>query len=290
MAITGGRRDRNARIRRRMLVNFGPQAPLRETGFTTNVSVRGLGLTSSMVHPPGTRLTLQVQLPDGSSANVVGTVAWAQRGSRSLNLASQMGIRVLEADAAFRNYVEAVWRDPNSQVVAPPAPPPVMRPGQATPPPASPLRALRNFQEPGVVVPPPVLMPAPPPPPAGTGPAAILGAPSGMPNAVPRLPRFARQLPAWFGVGDSYAHNGETNDLSLSGFSISARAAANRGTKLAFRIETPREHEALVKVQVAWSIRGGGEVPSRLGLQIIEKDRAYELMVEDLAKDDASKS
>lgn len=288
MTSAGAKRDRNARIRRRMLVVFGPTPPYRETGFTTNVSIRGLGVTSNVAHPPGTRLTFQLQLPDGTGTTVSGVVAWASRGSRSLNLPSSMGIRLLETDAAFREYVDGPGvAEPVLRPVAPIVPP-VLVPGVVAP-----AGAVAQFRSLGNA---PVLTPIVPPPPVMTAPAPVdsklsdvvleqlvASKPEHMPNAVARLPRFEKVLPTWFGVGDSYAYQAETNDVSAGGFAITARAAAMRGAKLKFRIETPRQHDAFVRAEVAWSVRGGGDQPSRLGLRILDGDRAYELMLQDLA-------
>jgi hypothetical protein len=103
------RRQRSPRVRRQLKVRFGTGSP-DALGATTNLSATGLKITAAEIHPEGTRLRLEVRLPNGGVARVRGHVAWARaRPAGILGAKGAMGVQVVDADEAFGEYVQ---RDP----------------------------------------------------------------------------------------------------------------------------------------------------------------------------------
>ncbi len=101
----GSRVARTQRIKKRIAVRYGPAYPLLGTGFTTNVSPRGLAMSASSVFKPGTTLVLELRLPGEDLIRVGGVVAWALRGAPAMGLPSTLGVEITGADESFFRFL-----------------------------------------------------------------------------------------------------------------------------------------------------------------------------------------
>lgn len=99
------RKTRRTRSRQRLAVRFGLSEPLRNGGYTTNLSSTGIAVAAPVVASPGTQLTLSLQLPGGGSSELLGTVVWSLKGSTSIGLNGAMGIRLDRTDAAYESLL-----------------------------------------------------------------------------------------------------------------------------------------------------------------------------------------
>jgi hypothetical protein len=103
---------RPQRYRRRLPVAFGPTTSPVHSGFTTNLSATGFGVTSNNVHPRGTKLFLTLTMPTGELVKSQGEVAWARRGQSVLNTRGSMGVRISSADEGYFRYLLAAAKAP----------------------------------------------------------------------------------------------------------------------------------------------------------------------------------
>lgn len=97
------------RIKRRLRVHYGPpgELPKRHASITGDVSETGLYVQALRVEPPGTRLDLDVALPDGEIL-LKGIVVWSREGSRlSRQHHGGFGIWLLDPPEAWRRH----WRE-----------------------------------------------------------------------------------------------------------------------------------------------------------------------------------
>jgi hypothetical protein len=87
---------RVTREKRRVMVRFGIDRP-EKTGFTMNVSRSGMFLRTNTVFKPGTRIQLEIVLPD-RSFGLWAQVVWAKKVPPQLAhvLDCGMGVRFLE--------------------------------------------------------------------------------------------------------------------------------------------------------------------------------------------------
>jgi PilZ domain-containing protein len=72
----GAERRRQARLRKRYSVRFGP-GDLAHSGHTQDVSESGLYLLSNIIYPPNTVLVLQVEYPE-KTVTLRGIVRWSK--------------------------------------------------------------------------------------------------------------------------------------------------------------------------------------------------------------------
>ena len=66
------------RLRKRLTLKFGIDLPVR-LGFTEDISHQGMCIKTAMVCPPGSRLKIELSLPDGTVAQMAGVVMWAKK-------------------------------------------------------------------------------------------------------------------------------------------------------------------------------------------------------------------
>ena len=95
-------RERKPRVRKRLSMLFGTSLPLTTRGFTVNLSSGGVAIQSTVVHPPGTRLHLEFNLPDGSAVQVIARVVWTVRPYATLGISGSMGMEVEQPSEAFK--------------------------------------------------------------------------------------------------------------------------------------------------------------------------------------------
>jgi hypothetical protein len=66
------------RHRKRLTLRFGIDAPTR-LAFTEDISLQGMCIKTAMVCSPGSRLNIELNLPDGNVAMIAGLVMWAKK-------------------------------------------------------------------------------------------------------------------------------------------------------------------------------------------------------------------
>lgn len=66
------------RHRKRMTIKFGIEAPCR-TAFTEDISLQGIFIKTGFICPPGSRLKIDLTLPDGTEVRLTGVVKWAKK-------------------------------------------------------------------------------------------------------------------------------------------------------------------------------------------------------------------
>jgi hypothetical protein len=96
------------RVRKRLAIRFGAKDTHTGTGFTTNISARGVGVVTHAVHPRGTKLNMELTLPGGDRCRVECVVAWAQRGVAQFRTPGGMGLRVTWADENYFQFIAHV--------------------------------------------------------------------------------------------------------------------------------------------------------------------------------------
>lgn len=97
---------------RRLHVKFGVEAPSR-LGFTGDVSVEGMFIKTTNVSQPGTKLRIELTLPDKTVVVADGIVMWAKKvPPQVIHLVKKagMGVRLLR----FHSNQEAYLRLFNS--------------------------------------------------------------------------------------------------------------------------------------------------------------------------------
>ncbi|MDK2849312.1 MAG: hypothetical protein PWP34_2665 [Desulfuromonadales bacterium] len=94
------------RSRRRIQVRYGEKTPVR-TAFTEDVHREGLFLKTAQPLRPGTRLCLELLLPDHGTVTAQGQVRWARKVPANLIRVAKkggMGIRILKIDAGAETF------------------------------------------------------------------------------------------------------------------------------------------------------------------------------------------
>lgn len=65
------------RHRKRLTMKFGIDVPSR-IAFTEDISREGMCIKTAMVCPPGSRLKIELNLPDGTVTKIMAVVIWAK--------------------------------------------------------------------------------------------------------------------------------------------------------------------------------------------------------------------
>lgn len=102
-----------ARLKKRVKVRFGVDYPKR-VAFTGDLSLRGLYIITGQPERPGTRLLIEIILPDGEEVIAFGRVCWAKKVPPNLiRVANKagMGVQLLNYEAGeepFRTYLDSL--------------------------------------------------------------------------------------------------------------------------------------------------------------------------------------
>jgi hypothetical protein len=94
------------RHRKRMTMKFGVESASR-IAFTDNISLQGMCIRTAMVCPPGSRLKIELTLPDGAVAKLAGVVMWAKKvPPNMIHLVKHcgMGIKITGIVAGEEDY------------------------------------------------------------------------------------------------------------------------------------------------------------------------------------------
>jgi len=103
------------RKKKRLKVRFGVDFPKR-VAFTGDASACGLYIITGQPEPPGTKLVIEINLPDGEQVLVRGRVRWAKKVPPNLiRLANRagMGVQLTRFEAGehkFYAYLESLRR------------------------------------------------------------------------------------------------------------------------------------------------------------------------------------
>lgn len=257
---------RPTRVRKRLSVEFGPAYPLAHSGFTVNVSPRGLRVQSKFMHPQGTKLFLLARLPSGETCRVEGRVAWAQEGSQTLGIPNSMGIALTSADEAWFKLVAEV------QYVDVGAPRTVVPPAPAMPDPPTPARLVKS-------APPPVRAPEPSTPPPSRAPPTLEALKARAP--VVRPPRVNERLRVHFGTSPRMELQGVTLDVSFGGVAIETLSLRPVGTKLFVELELPDGELAACEGEVVRTHKFDllQRVPNSMAVRFTESDPLWRAFI-----------
>lgn len=66
------------RHRKRLALKYGIDTPSR-VAFTEDLSRQGMCIKTAMVFPPGSRISIDLTLPDGNLVQMQGVVVWAKK-------------------------------------------------------------------------------------------------------------------------------------------------------------------------------------------------------------------
>ncbi|RNC73160.1 MAG: pilus assembly protein PilZ [Desulfuromonadales bacterium] len=99
------------RHKKRLSLRFGIDAPER-LAFTEDVSAHGFFIKTTNICPPGTRIQVELKLPDDESVFVEGMVRWTKKvPPQMIHLVrkSGMGIKIMKfiaGEEAFRYFID----------------------------------------------------------------------------------------------------------------------------------------------------------------------------------------
>jgi hypothetical protein len=102
------------RHRKRLTMKFGIDLPSR-VAFTDDISQQGMCIRTAMVCPPGSRLIIDLNLPDGTVARLGGMVMWAKRvPANMVHLVKKcgMGIRItgiMSGEEEYRRLCDELY-------------------------------------------------------------------------------------------------------------------------------------------------------------------------------------
>lgn len=101
-------RRKHPRRRLRFPVLYGLE-DLDRRGYTTDISIGGMGIRSNNVVPPGTELIVRLDV-NGKVFTAKGIVRWARRAPPQLVRYTRcgMGIEFSALSDRFRQYIEAL--------------------------------------------------------------------------------------------------------------------------------------------------------------------------------------
>ena len=95
-----------ARKRKRLKIRFGVDYP-RRVAFTGDASEKGLFIITGQPERPGTKVLLEISLPDGQEVIAFGKVRWAKKVPPNLiRVANKagMGVQIIRFDAGQQDY------------------------------------------------------------------------------------------------------------------------------------------------------------------------------------------
>lgn len=94
----------NKRFKRRLEIAFSSEGKSRR-GLTGDISLNGIFIKTNHAFTPGSPISMSLHLPDGSTAELKGTVMHAMK-TPGISVKNGMGIRLLETDERFINFMK----------------------------------------------------------------------------------------------------------------------------------------------------------------------------------------
>jgi PilZ domain len=109
--LWNGKRN-NTRHRKRIQLRYGLDSAKR-IGFTEDVSDEGFFIKTGMVEQPGSRMHVELTMPDGASVRLEGFVSWAKKVPANLihRIKGGMGIRITHfksGEAEYRAFCDGL--------------------------------------------------------------------------------------------------------------------------------------------------------------------------------------
>ncbi len=94
------------RYKRRLMVRYAFEGRDWRPGFTRNLSASGLFVETRHLEPPGTSLTMEIDLPKQGTVQVRGEVIWGRAVGRGLERVALggFGVRVVQADEGWYQF------------------------------------------------------------------------------------------------------------------------------------------------------------------------------------------
>jgi len=99
------------RIRRRLSLRFGIDAPVR-MAFTEDVTDRGMFIKTTNLYPPGTKIAIELIMPDETRVRIVGSIRWSKKvPPNMIHLVRKagLGIKILSIETGeehFRRFLQ----------------------------------------------------------------------------------------------------------------------------------------------------------------------------------------
>ena len=94
------------RHKKRLTVRFGIDLPTR-VAYTEDLSVNGLFIKTHYISPPGTRLQIELTLPNNDSVYFEGMVRWTKKAPPQLihiSIKCGMGVQITQFITGEANY------------------------------------------------------------------------------------------------------------------------------------------------------------------------------------------
>ena len=94
------------RIRRRLSFRFGIDAPVR-MAFTEDVTDRGMFIKTTNLYPPGTKIAIELIMPDETRVRMVGSIRWSKKvPPNMIHLVRKagLGIKILSIESGEENF------------------------------------------------------------------------------------------------------------------------------------------------------------------------------------------
>lgn len=116
----GNKRSVN-RLRRRLSLRFGVDSPVR-LAFTEDVTAHGMFIKTTNLYPPGTRIAIELILPDEKRVLLTGMIRWSKKvPPQMIHLVRKAGIGVKiltfqSGEEDFRQFLEGA-QAPRPQAV-----------------------------------------------------------------------------------------------------------------------------------------------------------------------------
>jgi len=99
------------RIRRRLSLRFGVDTPVR-LAFTEDVTDHGMFIKTTNLYPPGTRIAIELILPDEKRVMLKGMIRWSKKVPPTMiHLVRKAGIGVkilgfVSGEVEFRQFMD----------------------------------------------------------------------------------------------------------------------------------------------------------------------------------------
>jgi hypothetical protein len=260
--------NRQPRIRKRLSVRFGTSPDLPHTGFTLNLSPRGLAVATQQVQPMGKKVF--VELANGlDKYKAEGLVVWSQRGVIISGVPSSMGVRLTWAeDGFFRLLAELTGTRVTAATVL--APEPALRVPVALP---ELETVLLNDGETTEVLPEFMTMLLDN---ASEAPTPIEVEP--LRERVERAPRFSERLQVEFGPGVLISRQGFTLNISDTGIALAANEPVEPGELVVFKVRSRDGSVGRGAGVVAWAYAGdedSSHATAAIGIRLTVADSTY---------------
>lgn len=101
------------RHRKRLTLRFGPDAPTR-LAYTEDVSAHGLFIKTTNLCPPGTRIQIELTLPDDEPVFLEGMVRWSKKvPPQMIHLLKKSGLGIMitkfvAGEQAYRQFIDSL--------------------------------------------------------------------------------------------------------------------------------------------------------------------------------------